>query len=121
MPEGGTVAALYKSTNWGDSWTEVSSDLPENLENILNYITVDNIGSTPGLLLACDYPGRGFLYISTNGNEWVKVSEEEVDDLIVTAAGQVWLFDGGGMNGSSSLYSIGGPLRSGRLFHYQKD
>ena len=118
-PEGETDIALYQSTDWGDSWEPVSTNL--QLPNNSDYFNLMNLGTAPGLLLSNDNStGGGYLYITENGSEWSKVSSEGYE-VVISDSGQIWLFDDYVDAGSSALYSIGGPLRNGRFFYYQKD
>ena len=118
VPAGQTTGALYQSTDWGDSWTLVSTNLPA----IEYSVDLGDLAAGSGLILLVE--GNGIAdatYISENGSDWSKVSDEHFDEVTTSGSGQIWLFDNPGATGYYNLYSIGGPLRSGRLFHYQKD
>ena len=114
-----TLPVLYKSTDWGNNWVEVSNNLP--LINSNFGVDLDPLGSKPGLLLSLNEvagPGGG-QFITENGSEWTQVSNEGYDEDTISSSGQIWLLEA--QPGFSDLYSIGGPTRSGRFFHYQKD
>jgi len=63
--------------------------------------------------------------LSVNGSDWILVGSVEgysQPQLLDQPNGQTWLGTfGDGAAMPSYLYSIGGPLRNGRFFHYQKD
>ncbi|HBM86135.1 MAG TPA: hypothetical protein DD423_05035 [Opitutae bacterium] len=120
VPEGETVSSLYQSSDWGNSWQEVSTNLPE-FGNLYNP-NLEDLGAAPGLLFSDKGSTQnGFIYITENGSEWTKVADEPFDR--VSNSGQIWLFNEGETSGFAppELYSIGGPLRNGRFFYYQKD
>jgi photosystem II stability/assembly factor-like uncharacterized protein len=110
--------ALYKSTDWGNSWSQVTT----NLSIQQGYETeLMALAPSPGLLYAS---GSG-TYISGDGSDWSKISSENITysmygggDIDVLSDGKVWVYRGEPLN---QLYSIGGPLRNGRFFYYQKD
>jgi hypothetical protein len=112
-------AVLYKSTDWGDSWAQVTTNLPE----LDSYeIELENLGTAPGLLLSDNFMSNEATYITENGSDWSKIEAEGFDEIEVSAAGQIWIFDLGGPGMEDSrFHSIGGPLRNGRFFYYQKD
>lgn len=123
-PEGETFQALYKSTDWGNSWSQVSTNLP----SIQSYDNSDlkSLAPSPGLFYAFgDGASIGGSYISRDGSDWSKVSSTNLGDnsmensLEISSTGKFWVY----YNDSTShrLYSIGGPLRNGRFFYYQKD
>ena len=121
-PEGQSVGMLYKSTDWGDSWVAVSTDLPE-----IDYsdASLSDLPAGSGLILSFETAMGGSAYISENGSEWSQVDGAQgFDGMSTLDSGQIWLYAPGvpGVPGVDiRLHSIGGPLRSGRLFHYQKD
>ena len=51
------------------------------------------------------------------------MADEDFDGVTISDSGQIWLYEGGDSytNVPSELYTIGGPLRNGRFFYYQKD
>ena len=114
-PDGETFQALYKSTDWGNSWSQVTANLPEMSSSITG-IDLDSLAPSPGLLLTQADTGTSSIgaYISEDGSDWIQVSSWAVGDLEVATSGQVWLLN-------YDLSSIGGPLRNGRFFYYQKD
>jgi len=120
---GETDIALYQSTDWGDSWAPVSTNLPE-LDSLVG-VDLMNLGTSPGLILSfgINMTSGSSTYISENGSEWTKVADEDFDGVTISDSGQIWLYEGGDSytNVPSELYTIGGPLRNGRFFYYQKD
>lgn len=127
-PEGETFQALYKSTDWGNSWSQVSTNLPTNQNNYNTGLMA--LAPSPGLLYAFgNYDGGTTptaTYISEDGSDWSKVSYTNLvgnsmnhNSSEISSTGKFWVY----YNDSTShrLYSIGGPLRNGRFFYYQKD
>ena len=123
-PEGESFQALYKSTDWGNSWSQVTTNLPTNQNNYNTELMA--LAPSPGLFCAF---GDGNLssgaYISGDGSDWNRVSSYNFtntatrSDIVVSSTGKVWIYYNSGTG--MYYYSIGGPLRSGRFFHYQKD
>ncbi len=129
-PEGETFQALYKSTDWGNSWSQVTTNLPSiqttpSLELI-------SLAPSPGLLFAFgDGAMIGASYISADGSDWRKVSSDNLlysphpggsDNLSLSSTGKAWIYySEESAPPQYQLYSIGVPLRNGRLFYYQKD
>ena len=128
---GENVAGLYKSTDWGNSWSQVTTNLPSiqttpSLELI-------SLAPSPGLLLAFGDGAAGAVatYISADGSDWRKVSSDNLlysphpgdsNNLSLSSTGNAWLYySEESATESYHLYSIGGPLRNGRFFYYQKD
>jgi hypothetical protein len=118
-PEGQTIGALYQSTDWGDSWTPVSTDLP----TISYQVGLGDLAAGSGLILSVEGVDdiEQATYISEDGSDWSKAVDEHFDEVTTSGSGQIWLFDDYVDAGSLALYSIGGPLRNGRFFYYQKD
>jgi hypothetical protein len=125
------VAGLYKSTDWGNSWSQVTTNLPSI--QTTHSLELISLAPSPGLLLAVgDGAAIGASYISADGSDWRKVSSDNLlysphhvggsDNLSLSSTGKAWLYYS---EDSSTvpyqLYSIGGPLRNGRFFYYQKD
>jgi len=123
--------SLYKSTDWGNSWSQVTTNLPSiqttpSLELI-------SLAPSPGLLHAFGDGGAGAVatYISADGSDWRKVSSDNLlyssgnpgdsDNLSLSSTGKAWLYISRMPDPAYKLYSIGGPLRNGRFFYYQKD
>jgi len=82
------------------------------------------LAPSPGLFYAFgDGASGGGTYISADGSDWNRVSSSNLassgGDCKVSSTGVVWISYNSGTG--MYYYSIGGPLRSGRLFHYQKD
>ena len=114
MPEGEMYQALYKSMDWGNSWSQVTT----NLSIQQGYDTeLTALAPSPGLFYAS---GHG-AYISEDGSDWIKVSTTNYEDSDVSSTGKLWLTQDVNAGGSTALYSISGPLRNGRFFYYQKD
>ena len=125
------VAGLYKSTDWGNSWSQVTTNLPSiqttpSLELI-------SLAPSPGLLFAFgDGATIGASYISADGSDWRKVLSGNLiyspgnpmgsDNLSLSSTGKAWIYYSEEIAPPQyQLYSIGGPLRNGRFFYYQKD
>lgn len=130
-PEGETFQALYKSTDWGNSWSQVSTNLPTNQNNYNTSLMA--LAPSPGLLYAFgNYDGGTTptaTYISEDGSDWSKVSYTNLvgnsmygNSSEISSTGKFWVYytEDSAMT-SRRLYSIGGPLRNGRFFYYQKD
>jgi hypothetical protein len=123
MPEGETTfQALYKSTDWGNSWSRVTTNLPTN--QYMYNAELMALAPSPGLLYAFgDGASDGGTYISEDGSDWNKVSslnlENSYGEASVSSNGKVWISYL--EDTDIGLYSIGGPLRNGRFFYYQKD
>ena len=117
-PAGENLQALYKSTDWGDSWSQVTTNLPTTGDS--SYSELKALAPSPGLLYAFGSDYGGGTYISEDGSDWSKVSDGNLGyrmnggDIEVSPTGKVWLLNW-------DLSSIGGPLRNGRFFYYQKD
>ena len=120
-PEGESFQALYKSTDWGNSWSQVTTNLP-TIQNSYN-TELMVLGSSSGLFYAYG-GGNGAegAYISGDGSDWNRVSSYNFTntmngggDIEVSSTGKVWI------SNNYDLQCIGGPLRSGRFFYYQKD
>jgi hypothetical protein len=106
--------ALNKSTDWGNSWSQVTT----NLSIQQGYDTeLMALAPSPGLLYAA---GDG-AYISEDGSDWSKVSGTFYGDLDISSTGKFWVTEDRNAGGETVLYQIGGPLRNGRFFYYQKD
>jgi hypothetical protein len=77
------------------------------------------LAPSPGLVFGHG-AWNGGTYISEDGSDWSKVSDGNLTDSMngghieVSSTGKVWLLNW-------DLSSIGGPLRNGRFFYYQKD
>jgi hypothetical protein len=124
------VVGLYKSTDWGNSWSQVITNLPSIQTSSLELIS---LAPSPGLLLAVgDGAAIGASYISADGSDWKKVASdnllyspgyaEDSDNLSISSTGKAWLYySEESATVAHQLYSIGGPLRNGRFFYYQKD
>jgi len=118
-PEGETFKALYKSTDWGNSWSQVTTNLPTTQGS--NNPELMALAPSPGLLYASSYGNEG-VYVSGDGNDWSKVSSRNFfmtmigagSDIDISSTGKCWIY-------GDDLHSIGGPLRNGRFFYYQKD
>ncbi len=113
---------LYKSTDWGSSWSQViafdeSSDLTMFRLNTLS----------DGQTLFLESPDNtSVIYrISVNGTDWFQAGTDaggaDRGAILVQPSGLTWLLLSKMGAPYISLYSIGGPSRSGRFFHYQKD
>jgi hypothetical protein len=127
--------ALYKSTDWGNSWSQVTTDLP-SIQNAYN-AELMSLAPSPGLLYGLGgntgSGGTTGMYISEDGSDWRKVASDnlfyssaasgaDINNLSTSSTGKTWLYySDGGMSPQYQLYSIGGPLRNGRFFYYQKD
>ena len=106
--------ALYKSTDWGNSWSQVTT----NLSIQQGYdIELMALAPSPGLLYAAGYSA----YISEDGSDWSKVSSTNYEDFDVSSTGKFWVTESLNAGTDTVLHSIGGPLRNGRFFYYQKD
>jgi hypothetical protein len=113
-PEGEMDQALYKSTDWGNSWSQVTT----NLSIQQGYdIELMALAPSPGLLYASGYSA----YISEDGSDWSKVSATNYEDFDVSSTGKFWVTESINAGTDNVLHSIGGPLRNGRFFYYQKD
>jgi hypothetical protein len=113
-PEGEMDQALYKSTDWGNSWSQVTT----NLSIQQGYETeLMALAPSPGLLYASGYSA----YISEDGSDWSKVSATNYEDFDVSSTGKFWVTESINAGTDNVLHSIGGPLRNGRFFYYQKD
>ena len=119
-PTGETFKALYKSTDWGNSWSQVTTNLPTIQGS--NNAELMALAPSPGLFYAFG-GGNGAegAYISVDGNNWSKVSSSDffmtmtgASDIDISSTGKCWIY-------GDDLHSIGGPLRNGRFFYYQKD
>ena len=128
-PEGETFEALYKSTDWGNSWSQVTTNLP-SIQNTSSS-SLMSLAPSPGLMYAfggnTGSGGTTGTFISEDGTNWTKVSPLNLVDstnypgasiggIDVSSTGKFWIYIQG-----YSLHSIGGPLRNGRFFYYQKD
>jgi hypothetical protein len=127
-PEGGTFQALYKSTDWGNSWSQVTTNLP-SIQNAYNPKLM-SLAPSPGLLFALGNSDSGNTtgtFISKDGSDWSRVSSANLaysmygGRVDVSSTGKFWVSQSLNYGGSHVLYSIGGPLRNGRFFYYQKD
>jgi hypothetical protein len=111
-PDGEMYQALYNSTDWGNSWSQVTTNLP----TIEYDIKLMALAPSPGLLISFS----SGTYISGGGSEWSRISSYNYaytmyNPLIeVSSTGKFWMSYYG-------FYSVGGPLRNGRFFYYQKD
>lgn len=113
-PDGEMYQALYKSTDWGNSWSQVTT----NLSIQQGYdIELMALAPSPGLLYASGYSA----YISEDGSDWSKVSATNYEDFDVSSTGKFWVTESINAGTDNVLHSIGGPLRNGRFFYYQKD
>jgi hypothetical protein len=113
-PDGEMYQALYKSTDWGNSWSQVTT----NLSIQQGYDTeLMALAPSPGLLYAA---GDG-AYISEDGSDWSKVSNTNYVDFDISSTGKFWVTEDRNAGAETVLHSIGGPLRNGRFFYYQKD
>jgi len=134
-PEGESFQALYKSTDWGNSWSQVTTNLSTIQGS--NSAELMSLAPSPGLLYGLGgNTGSGVTtgtYISEDGSDWRKVasgnlfysgmgSGADINNLSLSSTGKAWLYYSL-MPGQvdAKLYSIGGPLRNGRFFYYQKD
>lgn len=121
---------LYKSTDWGNSWSQVTTNLP-SIQNTFSS-SLMSLAPSPGLMYGFgDTASATGTFISEDGSDWRKVSSDNLlysphpggsDNLSLSSTGNAWLYyseDGSTM--PYQLYSIGGPLRNGRFFYYQKD
>ena len=117
-PAGENLQALYKSTDWGDSWSQVTTNLPTTSNSGNSELKA--LAPSPGLLFGHG-AWNGGTYISEDGSDWSKVSDGNLTDpmyggdIEVSPTGKVWIYN------DDDLSSIGGPLRNGRFFYYQKD
>ena len=129
-PEGEMDQALYKSTDWGNSWSQVTTNLPTNQNNYNAELMA--LAPSLGLLYAFGNNDGGTTptatYISADGSDWNKVSSTNLaysmygGDIEISSTGKVWGYiTSGGAPPTYQLLSIGGPLRNGRFFYYQKD
>ncbi len=129
-PEGESFQALYKSTDWGNSWSQVTTNLPTNQNNYNAELMA--LAPSLGLLYAFGDNDGGTTppatYISADGSDWNKVSSTNLaysmygGDIEISSTGKVWGYiTSGGAPPTYQLLSIGGPLRNGRFFYYQKD
>ena len=129
-PEGETFQALYKSTDWGNSWSQVTTNLPTNQNNYNTELMA--LAPSPGLFYAFGDNDGGTTptatFISKDGSDWNKVSSTNLaysmygGDIEISSTGKVWGYiTSGSAPPTYQLLSIGGPLRSGRFFYYQKD
>jgi len=117
-PEGENYPALYKSTDWGNSWSQVTTNISTNPSGEYELMA---LAPSLGLL----YTSHSGAYISEDGSDWSKISSENITysmygggDIEVSSDGKIWVYRGEPVN---QLSSIGGPLRNGRFFYYQKD
>lgn len=126
-PEGESFQALYKSTDWGNSWSQVTTNLPTNQNNYNAELMA--LAPSPGLFYAFgDGTSSSGAYISADGSDWNKVSSTNLaysmygGDIEISSTGKVWGYiTSGSASPTYQLLSIGGPLRNGRFFYYQKD
>ena len=119
---------LYKSTDWGTSWSQVTAfDGTSGGSADLSRYRLDSISNGQALWLQSknDSTMQIEFRLSVNGSDWILVGSVEgysQPQLLDQPNGQTWLGTfGDGAAMPSYLYSIGGPLRNGRFFHYQKD
>jgi hypothetical protein len=119
-PEPAAAVALYTSTNWGDSWQAVSIDFPA-ISSWVDYMDLGGLPGGLGLILTVDGDGveNAVYNISENGSELTKLAAKDFRLVSISDSGQTWLYHS--RDHEPELYSIGGPLRNGRFFYYQKD
>ena len=131
----GNDNSLYKSTDWGNSWSQVTTNLP-SIQNAYSHKLMA-LAPSPGLLYGLGgntgSGGTTGTYISEDGSDWRKVSSDNLlysnmggsqdsDNLSISSTGKAWLYySEESATMPYQLYSIGGPLRNGRFFYYQKD
>ena len=134
-PEDEMDQALYKSTDWGNSWSQVTTNLPTIQGSYSAELM--SLAPSPGLLYGLGgntgSGGTTGTYISEDGSDWRKVASDNLfyssaasggysDYLSLSSTGKAWLYYSiDSATASYQLYSIGGPLRNGRFFYYQKD
>ena len=116
---------LYKSTDWGTSWSQVTAfDGTDGGSADLSRYRLNSISNGQALWLQNDNNMQVEFRLSVNGSDWILVGSVEgySPQLLDQPNGQTWLGTfGDGLAMPPFLYSIGGPLRNGRFFHYQKD
>lgn len=129
QPEGEMYPALYKSTDWGNSWSQVTTNLSSIQNNTYELIS---LAPSPGLMYGFgDTASTTGTFISEDGSDWRKVASDNLlyspphrdsDNLSLSSTGKAWLYySEESATVPYRLYSIGGPLRNGRFFYYQKD
>ena len=134
IPEGESFQALYKSTDWGNSWSQVTTNLPTIQGSSAELMS---LAPSPGLLYGLGgntgSGGTTGTYISEDGSDWRKVASDnlfyssaasgaDINNLSTSSTGKTWLYySEDSATQPYQLYSIGGPLRNGRFFYYQKD
>jgi len=118
-PEGEMDQALYKSTDWGNSWSQVTTNLPTIQGSYSAELM--SLAPSPGLFYAFgggNAPSGA--HISVDGSDWSRVSSYNTTmgggdiDVDISSTGKCWIY-------GDDLHSISGPLRNGRFFYYQKD
>ena len=117
---------LYKSTDWGTSWSQVTAfDGTGGGSADLSSYRLNSISNGQALLLQAPIMYGNEYRISVNGIDWSFVGaagdSNNSGSFLTQPNGQTWLLNSEMAMTSWSLYSIGGPLRNGRFFHYQKD
>ena len=131
VPEGVMSLALYKSTDWGNSWSQVTTNLP-SIQNATYELM--SLAPSPGLIYGFgNSASTTGTFISEDGSDWNKVASDNLlysnmggsqdsDNLSISSTGKAWLYySEESATMPLQLYSIGGPLRNGRFFYYQKD
>jgi len=133
IPEGESFQALYKSTDWGNSWSQLTTNLPTIQGSSAELMS---LAPSPGLLYGLGgntgSGGTTGTYISEDGSDWRKVASDnlfyssaasgaDINNLSTSSTGKTWLYTSLVVATFPKLYSIGGPLRNGRFFYYQKD
>ncbi|MEM8921575.1 MAG: glycosyl hydrolase, partial [Pseudomonadota bacterium] len=75
VKSGGTSGGIFKSTDGGDTWEELTKGLPE----LVGKIGIDVAASNPNKLYAIVEAEEGGLFVSENGGEsWTNVNNDRI-------------------------------------------